>query len=178
MGAPPVLIIFGAAVKAGGRPSGALRDRAMAAVALGRRFQDPVYLATGGLGEHPPAEAQVIRRLLREAGVDDRFILLEETATDTLSSVKACATVLRRLGHTGAVYAVTSGYHLPRCVLLLRLAGIAARPAPPPATRASASFRKRWWWRLRELPAIPYDAALLGVSRLRGRLAIGRRRGG
>ena len=164
----PVLIIFGAAVKPGGRPSGALRDRALAAVAFGKRFEAPVYLATGGLGEHPPTEAEAIRKLLLEAGVEDRFIVLDETATDTLSSVRACASMVREMGHNGAVYAVTSAYHLPRCVLLLRLAGLAARAAPPPASSASASFRKRWWWRLREVPALPYDAGLLVISRLRG----------
>ena len=163
----PVLVIFGAAVKPGGRPSGALRDRTLAAVSFGRALARPLYLATGGLGEHGPTEASAVGRLLRECGIEAGDILLEETAADTLASVTACAALLRNIDH-GRVYAVTSAYHLPRCVLLLRLAGIPARPAPPPRARASSVLRTRWWWRLREIPAVPYDAALVIARRLRG----------
>lgn len=169
LGSRPVLIIFGAAVKAGGRPSGALHDRTLAAVAFGRTLSMPMYLATGGLGDHAPTEAAAMGRLLRECGIEADDILLEETATDTLSSVVACAALLPGIDH-GRVYAVTSAYHLPRCILLLRLAGIKARPAPPPRVPASSTLRTRWWWRLREIPAIPYDVALVLAYRFRGKI--------
>jgi len=108
--------------------------------------------------------------LLRSLGVPAGRIRQEPTGTDTLSSVLACAAVLRGLGHGGGdpVWAATSGYHLSRCLLLLRLAGFAARPVPPPP--ASAGWGARWYWRLREVPALPYDAMLLGWARLRGRV--------
>jgi len=97
-------------------------------------------------------------------------IMLEETATDTLSSVRAIRRMLRALGDDRSVYVATSAYHLPRCLLLMRLAGIPARCCPPPAAPAAANFRLRWYWRLREIPAIPYDAALVIALRLTGRL--------
>jgi hypothetical protein len=53
---------------------------------------------------------------------------------------------------------------LPRCLLLLRLAGLPARAVPPMPGPV------RLYWRLREVPALPYDAALLLWARLRGRL--------
>jgi len=92
----------------------------------------------------------------------------ESTGTDTLSSVLACLALLRTRGHAGPVFAATSGYHLPRCLLLLRLAGRPASPVPPP--EADPSWPRRWYWRLREAPALPYDAALVLAARLRGRL--------
>ena len=88
-------------------------------------------------------------RLLRGMGVPSERILLEETGTDTLSSVRA---VVRLVRDVGPVYVATSGYHLPRCRMLLRLAGIAALACPPPP--ASPVVWQRWYWRFREAAAI------------------------
>lgn len=158
----PVLAIFGAALRPGGRPSPVLLARLRAALALGRRLDRPLYLPTGGQGREGPPEAEAMARALREAGIHAEDILPEPTARDTLESVLA----IRRLlaGHEGVVHVATSGFHQPRCVLLLRLAGLRAQAAPPPPAPA----RRRWWWRLREIPAIPYDAALLLAHRWRG----------
>jgi uncharacterized SAM-binding protein YcdF (DUF218 family) len=106
--------------------------------------------------------------LLEARGVSTARILLEETGTDTLSSVRAVAALLRRRGITAPVYAASSLYHLPRCVLLLRLMGIPARAAVPPAVSAGTRWWRRCYWWLREVPALPYDAALALLLRLRG----------
>jgi uncharacterized SAM-binding protein YcdF (DUF218 family) len=129
-----------------------------AAAAFGARQTAPLFVATGGVGRFGPSEASVMARLLADFGVPPERIVLEETARDTLGSVRACARLLR--DHAGPVYAATSAYHLARCVLLLRLAGFAARPCPPPAFPAARGLGKRWYWRLREVLALPYDAAL------------------
>ena len=113
--------------------------------------------------------------LLEGWGVAADDILMEETADDTLSSVRACAALLP--GFRGRVYAATSAYHLPRCVLLLRMAGLRALPCPPPRTVAAGSLNRRWWWRLREVPAVPVDAAILAWLRLRGRVPASSRSG-
>ncbi len=163
----PALIIFGAAVKAGGAPTLTLTYRTEAAIAFGASLANPLYIPTGAIGTHPPAEAEVMHRLLLEAGIPEADIAPETTGDDTLSSVKACAALLRNRAHEGPVYAVSSAYHLPRCVLLLRLAGLDAHAAPPPPHPASRDFLRRWHWRLREVPAVPLDAALLLAWRLR-----------
>lgn len=160
----PAIVIFGAAVQADGGPSLTLRRRVMAAAAFGGKLEDPLYIPTGAQGRHGPPEAEVMGRLLQDLGVAAASIRLETTGTDTLSSARACARMLR--GHEGPVYAASSGYHLPRCVMLLRLYGLRARPAPPP--EAALSWRERWWWRAREGAALPYDALLAGWERLRG----------
>ncbi len=160
----PAIVIFGAAVRPGGQPSNTLRLRVEAALRLGATLRRPLYLPTGGLGLHPPAEAAVMTALLHEAGVATTDILADAGAGDTLASVRNAAALLRARSHRGAVYAATSAYHLPRCLLLLRLTGLAARACPPPRVPAATSQLKRWRWRLREVAAVPWDVLMLAVG--------------
>lgn len=162
------IIIFGAAVRPDGSPSPALRRRVEAAFRFGAGHPDALYMPTGAKGRFGEAECLVMATQLRELGVPGRAILEEPTGTDTFSSVLACRALLRGLGATGPVYAATSRYHLPRCVLLLRLAGVPARPVPIGAS-GGVRWSRRWFWRLREVPAIPYDAALMLWERAWGR---------
>jgi uncharacterized SAM-binding protein YcdF (DUF218 family) len=166
------VVIFGAAVRPGGEPSRALRDRVMAAFAWGEAQSPPaLYVPTGAVGRHGPAEAEVMAGLLREGGVPAHRIVQEPTGTDTFSSAVACVRLLRARGHRGRVMAASNAYHLPRCVALLWLAGFRDVGAvPPPAGPAASAWRRRWYWRLREVPALPYDALLMVWARLRGRL--------
>ena len=105
--------------------------------------------------------------LLQGRGVPSTRILLEETGTDTLSSAQAVVALLRAHGITAPVFVASSLYHLPRCLLVLGLLGVRARPAVPPIVPAAT----RWWWRcywwLREVPALPCDAALALWWRIR-----------
>ena len=162
--AQPV-IIFGAAVRPDGTASETLHQRVAAAAIFGATLPAALYLPTGAQGRFGEAESAVMAALLRQAGVDAGRIRQEPTGTDTLSSVRACAAMLRAMGHAGPIFAASSGYHLPRCLLLLRLAGFEARAVPPPCP--AAAWRQRWYWRLREVPALPYDAALMLLARKR-----------
>lgn len=157
------IIIFGAAVRPDGSPSGAMRDRVAAAARFGAGLQQPWFMPTGGVGRFGPAEAEVMAGLLRGHGVPGERIVPEPTGRNTIGSVRACAALLH--GRDGPVYAASSAYHLPRCVLLLRLAGLKARACPPPHGPASVSWMKRWYWRLREVPAVLVDAVLIAWGR-------------
>ncbi len=172
--APPAsrsaIIIFGAAVLPSGQPSQTLRRRVEAAARCGAGLTQPLYLPTGAKGRHGAAEAEVMASLLRDLGVAPADILPEPTGNDTFSSALACTRLLRARSHRGAVFAASSAYHLPRCVALLRLAGWKVRACPPPPHPAAARLGKRWYWRLREAPALPYDALLMLWARLRGQV--------
>ncbi len=111
-----------------------------------------------------------MRNLLLATGVPATQILSEPTGTDTLSSVRAVRVLLRERSDNGSVYVATSRYHAPRCLLLLRLAGVPARACASLPRPADAGIARRWYWRLRELPAIPYDALLVLWLRASGRL--------
>ena len=164
----PVIIIFGAAVRPDGSPSGALRMRVEDALATARELPDPVFMPTGGQGRYGKAEADVMADLLAAGGVDRARIVLEPTARNTLRSVVACR---RLMGSTRApIYVATSGYHMPRCLTLLRLVGLRARPGRLRRRTASRDVVKRWCWRLREAPALPFDSALAVLMRLRNRV--------
>lgn len=164
-----IIVIFGAAVRPDGEPSATLRNRVEAAARFGVRFRHPLFLPTGAQGRYGDPEATVMTRLLLQAGFPETTILPENTGTDTLSSVRAIVGMLAAMP-AAPVYACTSAYHLPRCLMLLRLAGVAARACPPPPVPAATGWSKRWYWRLRETPALPYDAALLLWHRARGQL--------
>lgn len=160
------IIIFGAAVRPDGSASPTLRRRVEAAAAFGARLEAPVFVPTGAQGRHGAAESAVMAALLVELGVPSARITEEPTGTDTLSSARACRRLLR--GHAGPVFAATSRFHLPRCLLVLRLLGLPARPVPIGGSARGAGLLQRWIWRLREVPAIPYDAGLAIWHRLRG----------
>ncbi len=163
-------MIFGAAVLPDGQPGRTLRRRVEAAARFGSRFPTPLFIPSGAVGRHGASEASVMSSLLRSQAPPEWKILLEETATDTLSSVRAMRRLLRVHAISGPVFVATSAYHLPRCLLLLWLAGIPARPCRPPPEPAAARFAQRWYWRLREIPAVPYDAALVLFLRLLRRI--------
>jgi hypothetical protein len=59
---------------------------------------------------------------------------------------------------------------MPRAVLLLGITGLDAHRSPPSIGPASSRITRRWWWRLREIPAIPVDSAILLWMRLRKRI--------
>jgi uncharacterized SAM-binding protein YcdF (DUF218 family) len=148
------IVIFGCGVLKGGRPSPTLRARVEAAFRCGGTAAD--YMPTGAIGRHPPSEARVMAGLLMRMGVPAAQITLEETATDTLSSAVACAMLLK--GRTGRVRIVSSGYHLPRCLMLMWMAGVPCVPCPAPPRPNWA-----WYWRMREAAALPYDAVLMAL---------------
>ncbi|HEY4044153.1 MAG TPA: YdcF family protein [Rhodopila sp.] len=172
-----VIVIFGAAVRPDGRPSQTLRYRVAAAALFGKRFARPLFIATGGRGRFGDTEAAVMARLLTDAGYPETAIRREETGTDTLSSVRAVVRLVRGQSPVyqssvcqSPIYACTSFYHLPRCLTLLRLAGMPVRPVPPPRVPAATSVWRRWYWRLREAPAVPYDALVMLWLRAIGRV--------
>ena len=153
------IVIFGAAVLSDGRPSPTLLGRVQAAFACGGT--DAHYMPTGAVGRHGPSEASVMAGLLVGWGVPRDHLHLEETATDTLSSAVACARLLA--SRPGPVRIVSSGYHVRRCQMLMRMAGVAATVCPPPPIE-----RRIWYWRLRECAALPYDAVAMSF-----RIALG-----
>jgi DUF218 domain len=131
--ADAVIVIFGAAVRPDGSASAALRHRVQAAAAFGATRSAPVFLPTGAVGRYGPSEASVMAALLCDYGVPAERIILEETGTDTLSSVRAVVRLCRsRFAHVPVfasepVLAGAGGLDIVEAVVLA-LAGNAGDP--------------------------------------------------
>jgi len=146
--------VFGAAVGPDGRASPALLARCTVAAALARQRPEARLLVTGGVGRHGEAESRLMRAALEGDGIAPDRIAEDPTARDTVENVLAAAALLR--GRAAEVLAVSHGYHLPRCVVLLRLARLPARRGAV-AQGAGGSVLAWAWQRLREVPALPWD---------------------
>jgi len=162
--APSVFVIMGAAVWRGGQPSNAMRRRVEGALISARGAANPLFLPSGGIGKHPPSEAEAMSRLLQEFGVPKENIVLDEASNDTLQSVHNCSRILRSLPNFSQVVVCSDVYHIPRCRWLFKLYGI---PSLPGAVRSGRAQNKPWrWWYyyVREFPALVWDVLLVLIS--------------
>ena len=149
-----VIVVLGAAVWPGGQPSPTLQRRVMHAVDLMQRGYAAYLLVTGGMGQYPPTEAEVMQRLAIAHGISNQCVLREEQATSTFESALLCGDILRQHGWS-RVLVVTDRYHLPRALLAFRSCGIRAvgsATTGKPARR----LRQRWHYYLREWLALPW----------------------
>ena len=176
------LIIFGAAVHADGSPSTTLRKRVEYATLQADSTPEAFFIVTGAIGRFGPAEAEVMRALLLDLGVDDERIICEPLGHDTLSSVIHCARIIAAYPtHRYLVTACSSSYHNPRCVWLLRLLNIPAKCAKVPTDRRFLPFSKWLRFCLKEPPALVWDTLLMVTHLLTGkvqRVRIGKRSDG
>jgi vancomycin permeability regulator SanA len=93
---PRVVVVLGAQVLPGGRPSLTLEVRTRHAGELYGRGLADLLVPTGGEGEHPPGEAVVMSDILREMGVPEAAILREDTARNTWESAVRVAEIALR----------------------------------------------------------------------------------
>ena len=161
--APRVAVILGAQVLSGGRPSRTLDARARHAARLYVAGELNLLIPTGGLGEHPPSEAEVMSRILRAQGVPEDAIVREDAATSTWDSAMLVSDLLRRRGIEEA-RAVTDPLHCVRTVAAFREAGLAVRAEP---VYRSPMWREAWPRRgqlIREMGALVWYRVRHGVG--------------
>ena len=152
-GGPGVAVVLGAQVLSGGRPSGTLRARSLHAARLYSAGEIQLVMPTGGVGEHPPSEAEVISGLLRKAGVSEESILIEDQARSTRESARLVAAMATGRGIQNLVL-VTDPLHCVRAIEAFRVEGFEARVSP---VYSSPMWRKRGSRRtqfLREIVAL------------------------
>jgi uncharacterized SAM-binding protein YcdF (DUF218 family) len=161
------VIVLGAAVWAGGKPSPTLLRRTQHGAALVLRGKAPFLIVTGGTGRHPPAEALVMRDIAIGEGVAEHAIIVEDQGKNTLESGRACRAIMRSRVWTRALI-VTDDFHISRTLLIFRSLGIEAEAsAAPGARRYFGPARWAFYW-LRELAAWPWTLLRLVVQRRAG----------
>lgn len=135
-----VAVVLGTQVLAGGGPSRTLDARVRHGARLYAEGRVERVLPTGGLGQHPPTEAEVMVRVLRREGVPEAALLVEDRATSTWDSALYVSAMLGE-GAPGGVLAVTDPLHCVRAVAAFRKAGLRAFAEP---VYSSPMWRDRW----------------------------------
>lgn len=87
--------------------------------------------------------------ILRDAGVPEAAIRLEETSTNTVENIR---NALPLLGGERDVLIVSDAYHLPRARLIARREGLRVTTSAPPMQGARLWPQLRGW--LREVPGV------------------------
>ena len=162
-GSVEVAVVLGAQVLPGERASRTLEARALHAARLYEEGRVGLIIATGGLGEHPPSEAEIIARILLEHGVSEDAILREDRALSTWDSARLVAKMARGLGIEG-VLVVTDPLHCVRTVAAFERAGLVAWGEP---VYSSPIWRKKWKRRgqlAREIGALVWYKIRYGVG--------------
>jgi len=130
-GDAPYVIVLGAAVY-GQTPSISLRHRSDRAVEHLRANPAALAVLSGGQGEGEDiSEAECMRRYLREKGVPESRILLEDKSTSTLENLTFSRAVIEGAGGDSShVAVVSSSYHLYRAKRMAAALGMAAEGLP------------------------------------------------
>lgn len=149
-GATRAIVVLGAAVLKGGRPSPPLRRRVRHAVELHRSLEDSVLILSGGLGRNPPSEARAMRELALSQGVDDICILLEENSINSRENIQNSIALMRR-ANLAELHVVSDDYHVPRVRLYAALAGIEATFHGAPSRAAGEGSLRLAFYRAREI---------------------------
>lgn len=172
------LVVLGAAVWPGGRPSIALRDRLARAAELYREGVADKIIVSGGVGRHPPAEAVVSKQFLVAAGVAEGDIIMEAASTSTAEQAVMIKEICDREGFR-SIALVTSFYHERRAAQLFARAGFTdiADARCTHGTVVDLNYRvareaailavMNWWhW---AAPGLAAGLAFLGFRRVRRR---------
>jgi uncharacterized SAM-binding protein YcdF (DUF218 family) len=163
---PPLIVIFGAAVRPDGRPSPSLLRRIAYGRTAAAMHPEAKLLCSGGVGRHGPSEGSIMMAQLAADGVAADRLIADEDSRDTLQSVVATLRCMSRLGANRAIVC-SDAYHVPRIRMMLGLLGVASAPGPRARGRGGASLANWTKMTLREGLAIPYDLALMLAQRRR-----------
>lgn len=104
----------------------------MHAIDLYREGAVRQIILTGGVGLHPPSEAQAAASLCRTHGIPETSLLIEDRSLNTFDNLAFSLELVPELNTHGTII-VTDGYHGPRARLVARLLGLSARVSTAPA---------------------------------------------
>ena len=139
-GSTRVAVVLGTQVLSDGRPSRTLEARVRHAARLYTEGGAGLLIPTGGLGQHPPSEAEVMAGVLRQEGVPEEAVVPEDRALSTWDSARLVAQMAEKLG-VRSVVVVTDPLHCVRTVAAFRRAGLLAWAEP---VYSSPMWRVPW----------------------------------
>ena len=156
-----VIVLGSGLVRGGVSPLLAARLEEAVTAARERSHSDasPVLVPSGGQGrDEPRPEGAAMAEWLRQRGVADADILVEDRARTTRENLLYSVQLLERHGVPAPYLLVTNNYHAPRAALLARALGIDAQAIGSPTA---------WYFwpsaYLREFTAVMLEHRLLLV---------------
>lgn len=123
-----VLVVLGG----GAYSTGVLKEdsmkRLLTAFILHKKYGLPIVLSGGSpIGSLP--EAEIMKELLEELGVDKKNIITEVKSRDTLENALYLKEISKKHGFKKVIL-ITSAYHMPRAVEAYKKVGIEVLPYP------------------------------------------------
>ena len=156
------IVILGARVNQNGRAGHGLQMRVLHALRLYQKGFAPKIICTGGVGENPPAEAQVAARILLDKGVPRDDILLENKSTSTWQNAANASLICRARGWR-RVLIVSDPFHLWRAERNFRRCGVLASGAPVAREEWQLQPTRKFLWTAREAILVARDWCLRRV---------------
>lgn len=144
------VVVFGARAYADGTPSDALYDRIRTGCELVRTGFARRLVVSGGPGDGPLDEPDVMRAWALRAGIPSDAILVDHAGFNTRATVANTTAMFREHG-IHSVLAVSHGYHLARIKLAYQRAGVDVFTVPARQTRP---LRRMPWYVTREVAAL------------------------
>lgn len=120
------LIIHGAGLIGGDRVSRLLADRLDKAIEVYKRDPTPpIMIPSGGQGrDETVSEAEAMGRYLREKGIPDEKIILEDRSFTTMENLKNSKAIIDAREGSKYTALVTSNYHVYRALRYCRKVGL------------------------------------------------------
>ena len=147
-------VVLGAQVKPWG-PSAILRGRINAAEKYLNENPDTCAVLTGGKGDDEPmSEAQSMFETLREKGIEENRLYLEDKATNTTENFEYSLEIIKENGLNEDLAIVTDGFHQLRARIICIQLGIKQNVG---AVSADTSIKYLPVFAVREWFALPYQ---------------------
>ena len=100
-----------------GQVSGYVANRMLTVYRLHKALGLPVILSGGKVFEDTGREADIEQRIFKQMGIDDKNLILENQSRNTIENVKNTKVIMQEKGLQKPIV-VTSGFHLPRAMLI------------------------------------------------------------
>jgi len=149
-----VIIILGASVWPLG-PSPALQARIEHGAYVHAQGLAGYFIVTGGLGTHPPTEAEAMKQELINMGINPRIILLEDSSTSTFENLMFSKAIMAEHNFETAII-VTDVFHTKRALLMAKDLNIKASGAPARESPLYTYKNLRRNYTLREVVALTW----------------------
>jgi uncharacterized SAM-binding protein YcdF (DUF218 family) len=150
---PTALVVLGARVEPGGVASPTLAARVAHAVEVAKAGKPAVFIVSGGVGVHGPAEAEVGLALAQQLGLAGVEMAREANSHTTHENAARTAQLLRHL-HIRHVVLVSDPFHLLRARLEFERERLHVQTSPALQGPRHQNWLERAWWTSREVIAL------------------------